>query len=227
MTFTELTEKDMGKLFMEFKTSPQLISFVTNGFPVAVASYLQMKLSESEAEEVSLDLRSKAGSIMLFKLATVKKGDSVAFVPAFELGDAGQELVDSDDIDFDVDAIEAIGLELTKNEALIECAKNAFKSMVYNDGEWIEDANRSGENRGLTFDEECDIAVCIACVVANILKVLCKYKDASSEIEYEIPGLGKFKVSPSKNGYAVSLTFDKAFKGNCKSDKLAEKLANA
>ncbi len=228
-TFTEFVENYLNGLFFEFKTYPQLCSFVVSGVPTAVASYLQSEMYENNSEEVSLDIKNKSGVVMNFKLTAVKKGDSAAFVPAFELGPVGQEFVDSDSVEFDSDAMDSMALEMIKNEKLIKCFRNAFMSKIYNDGEWIDDTNRpeSASARGLTFDEESDIAVSAAAVFLAIINILCNYKDSSSDIEYEVPGFGKFKVSPSKSGYSVTMTFDKGFKGNCKSDKLAERMANA
>lgn len=227
-TFTELTEKKLSKLFLEFNDSPTLASYVTNGFPIAISSYLKKKLMDTKADHAELTISGSDNyaDLMTFALKVVKKGDSVAFVPEFTLGDAGKAFIEVDEIEFDETAMTkmANGMTGKENKEVLDAFKEAFAGKLYKDDGW-EDINTTDDERGLVFDDENDIAMAVAATVSSIFEVLCNNKDSSSDIEYEIIGLGKFKVSPVKNGYSVSLTFDKQFKSNCKSDKLSEELA--
>lgn len=225
-TFTELTEKKLSKLFMEFNDSPHLASFITNGFPIAIASYLKQTLMDTHAEEVDAVFNSSTyGDIMKYSLKVVKKGDSIAFVPEFEIGNGGKDLINTDEIDFDEESMTSIANDLSKNSSLVSAFKEAYAGKIYGDDGW-EDISTSSDEKGITFDEENDIAMATVAVICSILEVLCNNKDSSSDIEYDVAGLGKFKVSPVKDGYNVSLTFDKQFKANCKSDKLSDELAS-
>lgn len=222
-TFTNFVEEKVGDLFLELNQAPQLTGFITNGFPIAIAAYLSQKLYDSDNGEAELVIGGRPGNIIKFSLKAVKKGDSIAFVPEFELLDAGSEYINSDELSFDSKSAEEFANDLTKNKDFIECLRNAFQGSIYVNGEWETDL--SNEERGLVFSDESDIAICAVCSVHALLEVLCNNKDASSDLIFEVPGLGSFKVSAAKDGYSVSLTFDKEFKSNCKSDKLAEKMA--
>lgn len=226
-TFTEITEKKLSKLFMEINAYPQLASFITTGFPVAIAGYLTNKMTEnvSDYEEVIIG-GSKFGEIMKFALKAVKKGDSIAFVPEFELLAAGRDFVNTDEIDFDEVAMTNMANDLTANEDLVSAFNNAFAGKIYKEDTWVDEATSVDEERGVSFDDENDIAMAAVTVVSSILEVLTNNKDASSDLEYDVAGLGKFKVSSNKDTYNVTLTFDKQFKSNCKSDKLSDKLAS-
>lgn len=231
-TFTELNEKKLSKLFMEFNDSPSLAGFITAGFPVAISSYLKKKLMEEKGDSVSLTFNGDDSykDIMTFTLNVVKKGDSVAFIPEFSLGETGKKLINTDEIEFDETAMTKIANGLiakSKDEdenEVIEVFREAYAGKIYSDDGW-KDISNSDDEKGLTFDDETDIGMVIATTLTSILEVLCNNKDASSDIEYDVTGLGKFKVSPAKDTYNVSLTFDKQFKSNCKSDKLSEEIA--
>lgn len=224
-TFTEITEKKLSKLFLEFNDSPQLASYVTNGFPTAISSLLKKTLMDAKGDYAEVIIGGESyGELMKFILKVVKKGDSVAFVPEFEMGLGGKELINVDEIDFDEDSMTRIATDLTKNKDLIASLKEGFAGKLYGDDGW-EDISSSDDERGLAFDDENDIAMAAVATIVAILEVLCNNKDSSSDIEYEVSGLGKFKVSPVKDGYTTTLTFDKQFKANCKSDKLSDELA--
>jgi hypothetical protein len=226
-TFTELTEKKLSKLFMEFNDSPQLASYVTDGFGRAISSALKKSLMDEKSDYAELVIGgSNFGELMKFALKVVKKGDSVAFVPEFEMGTAGKDFINTDEIEFDEDNITKMANDLTDNKDAIVAFKHAFEGKLYKDEGWT-DISTSDDEKGITFDDEADIAMAACAVVAAIIEILCNNKDSSSDIEYEIPGLCKFKVSPVKDGYNTTATFDKEFKSNCKSDKLSEELANA
>ena len=222
-TFTDIVENKMSDFFMEVKEMPQLSGFVTNGFPIAVAAYLSSEMYDEGKNESELVLEGPAGKIMKFSLSAIKKGDSIAFVPEFDLLDAGKEFIEADEVKFDAETIENFSRDLVKNERFMKCLRESFGGKAYVNGEWT-DIDTKTDEKGLTFDEESDVAVAACSVIMSIIEILCNNKDASTEIAYDVPGLGKFKVSPVKGGYSVSLIFDKEFKGNCKSDKLAEKL---
>lgn len=223
-TFTDIVEKKLGDFFTEIREYPQLAGFVTGGVPIAIASYLASDMYENIKPETELIISGPTGKIMRFGLKATKKGDSVAFIPEFEMLDAGKEFINSDEIKFDSRMIEDFSNEIIKNETFAKCLKEAFAGKIYIDGEWID--IQISEDKGLVFDDERDVAVCAESVFTSIIEILCNNKDSSTDITYEVPGLGEFKVSSVKNGYSVSLTFDKQFKGNCKSDKLAEKVAD-
>ena len=226
-TFTEITEKKLSKLFMEFNGSPALAAYITNGFPIAVSSYLKKKLSETKSEYADCEIGGQSmGEFMKFTLKTVKKGDSVAFVPEFEIGTAGRDFINLDEIEFDEENITKMANDMINGDKdLVIAFKEAFAGKRFTDDGWV-DTDSSDDEKGISFDAEVDIAMAACTTVAAIFEVLCNNKDSSSDIEYEVTGLGKFKVSPIKDGYNITLAFDKEFKSNCKSDKLAETLAN-
>ena len=226
-TFTELTEKKLSKLFMEFNDAPQLASFITDGFGKAISSALKKNLMDKKSDYSELIIGgSNFGELMKFALKVVKKGDSVAFVPEFEMCTAGKDFINTDEIEFNEDNITKMANDLTTNKDAIIAFKHAFEGKLYTDEGWT-DISVNDDEKGVTFDDEADIAMAACSVVAAIIEVLCNNKDSSSDIEYEIPGLCKFKVSPVKDGYNTTATFDKEFKSICKSDKLSEELANA
>ena len=216
-TFTEVVESKAGELFQEVRNAPELAGYFTDGAPVSVAAYLKMKMLETKSPEVVLDICD----LMRFSLKATKKGDSVALIPEFTMLSSGKDLIDSDEVDFSLHAVENLGNDLEKNKDYVECARNALACKIFNDGEWVESTTKNND-KGLKFTDECDVAVAICSVFASIIEILANNKDASNDIEYEIPGLGKFTVKPGKDGYTTTLTFDKEFKSNCKSDKLSE-----
>lgn len=224
-TFTDIVESKLSNFFSEIKSTPHLAGFITDGFPTAISSYLSSDMFEGEKASSELVIDGPVGKIMKFSLNAVKKGDSIAFVPEFEMLEAGKEFINSDEVDFDSDTIENFGRDLVKNERFIKCLKECFGCSVYLNGEWKETTNETDET-GLVYEVEEDVAVSAASVILSIIEVLCNNKDASTEITFEVPGLGVFKVAPVKGGYSTTLTFDKEFKANCKSDKLADKIGS-
>jgi len=85
-TFTEITEKKLSKLFLEFNDSPQLASYVTNGFPIAISSQLKKTLMENKGDYAEVVIGGDwYGELMKLILKVVKKGASVEFVPEFEM----------------------------------------------------------------------------------------------------------------------------------------------
>lgn len=222
-TYTDIVETKASEFFAEIKLYPQLASFITAGLPVAIASYLASDMYENENPEASLIITAPTGKLMRFELIASKKGDSVAILPGFELLDAGKEFINSDEVNFDAAQIEDFAKEIVKNKQFTTCLRNAFAGKMYADGEW-KDISTSDE-KGLVFDDETDVSICAEAAIVAIIEVLCNNKDSNGDITYVVPGMGEFKVSPVKDGYSVSLIFDKTFKANCKSDKLAEKMA--
>jgi hypothetical protein len=82
VSFTELVEKKMGKIFSEFEKNPEFNSYIVGGFPTAIAAYLNSALLESDTDESSLIIEgTDTGKILRFSLKAVKKGDSVSLVP--------------------------------------------------------------------------------------------------------------------------------------------------
>lgn len=224
-TFTELVEKKLGDIFSEFKDHPYITSYVVNGFPMSIASYLTKKMYDETKPYSELVIESPSGKIMKFSLTASKKGDSIAFVPEFSILELGKEYISSDEIEFDSDAIVAFGKELVKNRDFMECVKQAFALNIFSDGEWIELPDKKDDEAGLFYEDENDCAVSLAAVFFKLIEVLCNNKDASQDIDFTVDKLGTFKVSPVKGGYSVHLVFDKEFKSYCKSDVLAEKLS--
>ena len=217
-TFTEVVETKAGELFQEVKNAPELAGYFTDAVPVSIAAYLKGKMLETKKPDATLDICD----LMRFALKATKKGDSVALIPEFTMLNSGKELIDSDEVDFSLQSIEELGTELEKNKDYIECARNGLACKIFtNDGEWI-DSDTKNNDKGLKFTDESDVSVAICAVFASIIEILANNKDATNDIEYEIPGLGKFTVKPGKDGYNTTLTFDKEFKSNCKSDKLSE-----
>lgn len=224
-TFTEIAEKKLGSFFMELNGSPQLAAYITDGFGRAISSYLKKSLMDSKSEYSECVIGGSGfGELMKFKLRVVKKGDSVAFVPEFEIGVAGKDFIGADEIEFSEDNLVSITNDIKENKELIIAFREAFAGKLYTDDGWT-DVYPTEDEKGLVFDDENDLGLCASTVVGSIIEILCNNKDASSDIEYDIPGLCKFKVSPVKDGYSTTATFDKEFKSNCKSDKLSEELA--
>ena len=224
-SFTDLLTEDLVNVWPAL-TDPKLVAYISHGFPVALAAYLQKQLSESETNESELTISLPDGDLVKFMLKGVKKGDSVAFLPEFELCSYGKELINKDSIDFDVDTeLDRAMHEMSKNKLFCEYLDKAFRDCVYNKGEW-ESNNKNGENNvGLEFVNREDVAAAAIMVVMKLLSILCDNKDESSTVEYKYDTFGTFKIVASKNGYDVTATFDKEFKGNCKCDELAEKIA--
>lgn len=234
-TFTDIVESKIGKLYPEFSAMPELSSYLTYGFPNAISSYLIQDMFENEKSSSELVIDGPTGKLMRFTLTATKKGDSIAFVPEFSILDAGKELISSDEIDLDSDVIVKFAEHIKDNNKFLKCLAESYALRIYVDGEWkdidkrkLESMFDAGNNdaMGLVYDEETDVAVSTAVVILAIIEILCNNKDASSEITYSVPSLGTFKVSPIKGGYSVSLTYDKEFKANCKSDKLAELISD-
>lgn len=219
-TFTEIVEKKCAKLFTEFKEAPQLVSFVSSGTPIAIASHLRKMMLDNPKEEVSVEL----GGLMKFTLKINKRGDSVAFTPEFELLEKGLKYIAKDDLSFDHDDCDTFGLALIDSDDLLVACREAIAGKVFNDEEWVDEDTKK-DKKGIVFDEESDVAVCVASVIISVIEILANNKDASNEIEYDVAGFGTFKVAQIKDGWSVKLTFDKIFKQHCKSDKLAEKIA--
>lgn len=228
-TFTEITEKKLSKLFTEFNNYPQLAAYITAGYPVAIAGYLKSKMIEEKSDYAEVIIGGdKFGELAKFILKASKKGDSIALIPEFELMSAGKDFVNTDEIEFDETAMTNMANDLSENKELISAFNNAFAGKVFKDDSWEDSTNgvEVSDERGVTFDDELDIAMAATSVISAIFEVLTNNKDASSDLEYDVAGLGKFKVTSAKDTYSVTLTFDKEFKGNCKSDKLADILAS-
>ena len=224
-TFTELTEKKLSDIFAEFSEYPTIAGFITNGFPIAISSYLKKSLLDNDSDYAELVIGgANIGELMKFILRVNKKGDSFAFIPEFEMGTAGKDFINLDEIEFDEETIANMSADFASNKEVITAFREAFEGNTYTDDGWVS-MNPDEDEIGVTFDEENDISMSVFCVVTAIREVLCNNKDASSDIENDVAGLGKFKVSPVKNGYNTTLTFDKEFKSNCKSDKLADKFS--
>ena len=229
-TFTEVLEENMCQFFTDFSRKPHLIGYVLNNSPRAFSSYLHTELAKSEKDESEIVISSKNGPICRFILKAVKKGDSVAFIPDFELLEYGKELMSKDEMKFDYDLIEEVGHNLITNTAFCNCAVTASSGMVFTDGEWKANpipVNSPDDVNGIAFAEEADACIVMVTYIFTILELLCNNKDVSSDVELPtLPSLGKAKISPVKDGYNVTITFDKEYKAMCKSDTLAEKFAS-
>lgn len=223
-TFVDVVESKVHDFFREFDHAPEYISFLVNGFPVAVAAYLSSQLYENHKAESELVINSPSGKIMRFGLKATRKGDAVAFLPEFELLDAGKEYINSDEVEFDSVLLEELSRSIS-NPEFIKILKEAWYGKIYVNGEWFDDPKvATCTDKGLTFIEDSDVAICAAVVIYSIIEILCNFKESTCDVTYEIERLGTFKISPVKNGYNVTLTFDKEFKSTCKSDILAEQL---
>lgn len=221
-TFTEVVETKAGQLFSEVKTSPQLAGYFTSAVPISIAAYLKGKMLKETVPEVTL----KICDLFQFTLRANKKGDSVALIPEFTMLPEGRVYIESDDVDFSIKSIEEFSLDLKNNAEYMEAARNALACKVFTDDqEWVDTDTKTSE-KGLIFNDEADVATAICSVFASIIEILANYKDPSNDIEYDISGLGRFTVKPTKDGYNTTLTFDKEFKSNCKSDKLSEIMAS-
>ena len=229
ITFTEKSIDLLSKIYNVFdprKSSEEqaltIAGFFVSGVPRAIAIYLKKKMMETADSTVELNI----SDLMKFTLTATKKGDSVALIPGFEMLPKGMKYIEADDVNFNVDKLEAFNMGINGNKELIEIAKNTFAYNQYNDDtdEWMSPSSDSP--LGMEFNEESDIAIGIVTIIATIIDVLSNTKDSAAEIEYEVPGFGKFTVKPVKNAYEVRLTFDKEYKANSKSDKLAEKMAS-
>ena len=222
-TFVDIVESKLADFFSEIKAAPQFASFVVNGFPTAIAAYLNNQLYENHTAESELMINGPSGKIMRFGLKATRKGDAIAFLPEFELLDGGKEYLNSDEIEFDSDLLEEFSHSIT-DSGFLKALKEAFYGKVYIDGEWVDDPKNVSSEKGLYFVEDADVAICASVVAYSIIEILCNFKESTCDVTYEIDKLGVFKVAPVKNGYAVTLTFDKEFKSTCKSDMLAEQL---
>jgi len=218
-TFTEVVEKKLAKMFTEFRDSPQLVGYVTAGIPIAIASNLRAKMLEDPRDEVSI----KIGNYMKFILKINKRGDSTAFTPEFELLEKGKEVLNEDSIEYTDKDAELLAHEILDDEDFINACRQALSGKTFDDEKWVEEGKTE---KGVVYDEESDVAVCVTTTLLSLIEILTNNKDSSNEVEYDVAGLATFKVSPVKDGYTVTAVFDKAFKNLCKSDKLAEKLSS-
>lgn len=230
-TFTEVMEMKATEFFSEFGTRPHIIGYITKSIPIAIAAYLTDKLSESENAESELVISSNEGPICKFLLKAVKKGDSVAFIPDFELLEVGKKWVMADELNFDSMVFEEVGRKVAENKDFINSLNSSYAGLVYVNGEWKSNPNTSplldNEANGVMFSEEADSGVIFAVYILTIFEILCNNKDASNDVELpSLLSLGKVKISPVKDGWNVSIVFDKEFKAACKSDALAEKIAS-
>jgi hypothetical protein len=235
-TFTEKVSDKASKLFDEIKEHPELAGYITAAFPTAISTYLKREMEKGNGEvlETSITFSGAFGSrgnsaeseLMKFSLKANERGSSLSFVPEFEILEDGLKIITADEFDFDDVDADLLAKDISDNKDFIECANHALLYDIFVDGEWMEDKSHISD--GLDFDDEVDICAAMATNIITILEILNTYKDPGQDMSYEVPGLGTFKISPIKNGYSVSLSFDKEFKANCKSDKLAEKIkANA
>ena len=225
ITFADVVGEKLGESFGEFKYKPELCSYISNGVPIAVAACLASEMEENDKTESELIIELSAGKLMRFGLKSVKKGDSIAFIPEFDLLDLGKEYINSDEINFDADSTVMLSKKLSSNENFVTALKQAFAGKVYDAGDWLDIGN--GEEKGLVFEDEEDIALVTTFVFISIMEILCNNKDASGrDLSYTVPGFGEFTVKAVKDGYTVSLTFDKEFKAICKNDVYAEKLVD-
>lgn len=223
-SFTDLLTEEV-KLVWPALTDSKLVSYISHGFPVALAAYLQKTLEDSDNNESELTISLPDGDLVKFTLKGVKKGDSVAFLPEFELCSYGKELINKDSIGFDIETdLDKAMHEMSKNKLFCEYLDKAFRDCVYVKGEW-ESNNKGDTNVGLEFVNREDVAAAAIMVVVKLLSILCDNKDEASTVEYKYDTFATFKISATKNGYDVTATFDKEFKSNCKCDELAEKIA--
>lgn len=219
-TFTNVVEEKLGSWFEEFKVVPSLASNVMFCVPASIAAYLHDSMLNSKNPDVELFIYDADSKIMKFSLNASKKGDSIAFNPSFELLPAGEEYLNSDEVDFGGSFLTKCAKSmLTNNKEFIDICSKVLYGYTLTNGEWKEVED---DDNGMRFDEEIDLALSISCVLFTLFEILCNNKDASNDLEYEVANLGKFKVSPVKNGYSMTLTYDKEFKAACKSDKLSE-----
>lgn len=212
-TFTELVNKNVGKLFNTFQGNPELTGFIVNGVPVALRSALRkMMIDNPEAKKEIV-----IGDVCKFTLAISKRGDSLAITPGFELLESGLNLIGKDDFEVTDREIEALSISIIDDQALLYASQEAMAGKDYNDVEWADIVEKGP---GLKFSDESDTAVAFVSYILTVMEVLSNNKDSAQEVEYEVPGLGTFKVKEDKGKWVVSLSYDKAYKAGCKSDAL-------
>lgn len=219
-TFTDVVEARTSSFFPEVDQSPELAGYFVGGLGTSIAAYLKEQLFDSDKTMATLEIPG----LMKFTLVANKKGDSVALVPGFDMLDDGKKYIAEDDLKFSKADITDMAKTIRSNEKYLCCAKEAIACKIYDDGEWKETESNT-IHKGVMFEDETDVSVVVVSLFASIIEILANTKDSVNDIEYPIDNFGKFTVKPVKDGYNVTLTFDKEFKTLCKSDKLAEKFA--
>ena len=237
-TFNNIIEEKVGESFPEFRIRPSLVSILTYAFPKAVAYYLNQSMYDkavnadknepAESFEESITFTDGTNDLMSIGLTATKKGDSVAFMPTFEMLPAGTEIILQDDYKAS-NKVLIDSLVGTPNSKFITFMAEVLKGSMLENNEWIENPNMQSDdsgNKGMEFSDETDLQFVINAIVLSIFEVLCNNKDSSADVTYEVPLLGTFTISPTKNSYKVELSFAKEFKQDCKSDTLSETISN-
>ena len=227
-TFTEVVESKLSGIFSAISTKPEYTGYLTNGLPIGIAVHLKRLMLEEKKPEVSI----KFGDLCEFSLKANKKGDAVAFLPEFKILDGGQKMIDSDDVNVTRAILTDYTFAAKNNEELINFAKDAKYAMegwIYSDNKWVNPETpkiSDDDYNGINLPEPTDVLMTTFCIITSIIEILANNKDQSADITYTIDGFGTFTVKPVKNGYTVSLTFEKEFKQNAKDDKLTEVIAS-
>lgn len=225
-TFIELLNKPLAKSFEAFSNKPEVSALVAEIVPMSISLYLRNELEKTKTEAtITFGDKRIGGDLIKFRLKPNKKGASVAFLPEAEFADNFIDLVSSESLELDEQFIENFSYGIIENEEFVDIFKNHMSGMRYEDGEWVTSKKNDESMYGVRFEDTNDIGFIVATYFKVILECLNSTKDPSSEVELPIIDFGTFKIKGVKNGYSVTMTFDKEFKSNCKNDKLAEELS--
>lgn len=220
-TMTDVVASKMAKCWKIIEQHPHLAAHVISGIPKGVATALRRKMLEEKKPEVSIDI----SELVKVKLTASKKGDSVVFLPSLEILDKGMELIESEELELDIDELTAMSISVMDDEILLDSIIHTMGAEELNDNNvWVS----SKGNSGLEWASNTEDPALVALIYFSaIMEALANNKDVTvASVEYDVPLFGVFKISKKKAKWEITVDFAKEFSGACKNEKLAEIFSN-
>ena len=233
VSFVDKVRKTSTLAFEQMKSDNGSIvaSYFVSGCFRGISGYIQRQVIREHNMTPCIEIRTRdRGVICRIGAKVVERGDSSPVMPTFELGPLGEKWFKSDKLSFEPQDISDVGFCLTLDDEVIKCLVHGFRHDICEAGEWRKsdkpdssiisdpDKDKKCTAIGINFENNADAGCAAASVILTIFEILCNYKDASNDIEYEVNGFGKFKVRPSGDRFEVGVTFDKNFENGCKVD---------
>lgn len=217
-TMTDVVASKMATCWKVVEQHPHLASYVVTGIPNGAAIALRRKMIEERKPKVSINI----ADILKISLVASKRGDSVAFLPEFELLEKGYELIEAEELEFDVDELSSYSLSVMEDEIFLDSIVHTMASEEYTDNNvWVASKGNAGIEWASNTE---DPALVTMFYFSAILEALANNKDVTAPaVEYHVPSFGTFKISKKKAKWEVTVSdFDKEFSALCKNDTLAE-----
>ena len=192
-TMTDVVASKMATCWKVVEQHPHLAAYVVTGIPNGLAITLRRKMLEERKTRVSVNI----SDIMKISLVASKRGDSVAFLPEFELLEKGLELIENEELDFDVDELSAYSLSVMEDEVFLDSIVHTMASEEYTDNNvWVASKGNSGIEWASNTEDPSLVAMFY---FASILEALANNKDVTAPaVEYAVPSFGTFKISKKK-----------------------------